>query len=487
MDSKQIVDSVWRVAPKKELLSFFKELSLRDEKIARKLKDRFLKEFEWNYKSDIEKAFEEYITHEFYDESMHDWDSISSNVEKILEKARHYFNSGEYEKSSEIGLLVLETLSETFDYTEIEEFPYDPDYMIYNDDGVEYDAGKVRFVKSAAELIAEAVRLWVESGSLGEERLKTLMTHFRKVALEIADDDSINGCRDAIKAYEELSSSFLSEEDILKEKISMIENGGGETTAMEVYALLKDHPVGEWTDESFAMKYIHMPHLALSFVNDLENKDRDEDALSAVNAFFKQDHGKYHYESLQDKLYDLTKKVGETDKFIELAESYFINRGDKLKYYHDLKEIIPEEDWKNVLESLLPKCSEALTVYSGDWLLDIYSEEAMQSELYDSICSLKSATWAWERSYGEILSRKINLLYRYRRSLTPEQIDLLGKQCVDELYKKASGYDIKSYRYLADSIKTLSRVNRAYALKMEEFKEYLHKEFPRRRKLFELL
>ena len=84
MEREKLVDSVFRVAKKGELLSFLRNLAIKDGTVAAELEARFLKKMKWDYAKDIADAFDEWIEHEYYDCSMHNWDEISGNVKSIL-------------------------------------------------------------------------------------------------------------------------------------------------------------------------------------------------------------------------------------------------------------------------------------------------------------------------------------------------------------------------------------------------------------------
>lgn len=107
MDREKTVDSVFRIAKKGELLSFLKNLALADDNVAKQLEAKFLKSVKWNYASDIDNAFDEWIVHEYYDCKMHDWNEISSNVKGILSKAVLYVNSGDFVRLQRVTVLIM--------------------------------------------------------------------------------------------------------------------------------------------------------------------------------------------------------------------------------------------------------------------------------------------------------------------------------------------------------------------------------------------
>lgn len=84
MTKQQIVDSVFRLVPNHSLLDFLREIALRDSAIAHEMQEKFLEGLSWDYESEITSAFDEYIEHDVYDETMHNWDAITQNCERIL-------------------------------------------------------------------------------------------------------------------------------------------------------------------------------------------------------------------------------------------------------------------------------------------------------------------------------------------------------------------------------------------------------------------
>ena len=242
MNREKTVDSVFRITKKGELLSFLRNLALSDENVAKKLESRFLKSLKWDYASDITTAFDEWIVHEYYDCKMHDWDEVSSNVKGILSKAVLFFNSGDFVKAADVGLVILETLAQVYDYREIDEFQYDEDYEMAKGYGTDYDSGTVSFIKEAADFVIDAMVHGREDGSILEQKYDELELRLREVSLTLSQTPFLDGKRGALDSFNSFSKNNMSENDYCRLQLSIVDKNGDDETATELYSFLKKHP-----------------------------------------------------------------------------------------------------------------------------------------------------------------------------------------------------------------------------------------------------
>jgi len=483
MNQKEIVDSVFRMAGSGELLLYLKELASKDARIASEMECRFLSEREWDYKSEIDEAFDEIIEHRFYDETMHDWSAVTRNCKAILSKAKAYMNAQRYNKASDVGLYMLETLIEVYDYSEIDEFPYDEDYMIARGDGIDYDPGCVGFVKDAAEFVVKALSAGKSSESFAVEEFNDIMARFKSVAVGISSDRCIDGYLDALSVYNEYAKTFQSRETYLEEQISILEEEGGEETASEIYKLLSSAPVGNWTLDKFAWKYIGFSTVAEAFVGRLEAEGRIEEAISAIEKHFGQKYPESDYNPLSEKWFQLVWETADVEKKRDIAVFYFIHRRDKIRYYHALKSISSEDEWTSILSELL-KCADG-SLFNDEWKYQIYQEEGRNSELMTLITSPERSIFVC--THGAILLDQISHFSRYGNIFTDKERSSLVNEFTARLYHESSGYDSKTYPDLVSSIRILSRISPEAEVKMNDFINWLRLQYPRRRKMLELL
>ena len=487
MEREKLVDSVFRVAKKGELLSFLRNLAIKDGTVAAELEARFLKKMKLDYAKDIADAFDEWIEHEYYDCSMHNWDEISGNVKSILSKAVLFVNSCDYVKAADVGLLVLETLAEVYDYGEIDEFQYDEDYEIANGYGTDYDAGTVSFIKDAAQFVENALRGGMDNGSIAGSIFQELEHRFREVAKALSQNNSLEGNRDALNCYNAFSRNNLSPREYFDLQMSLLDEGGDDETALELYSFLKGHPHCGMTAEAFAQSHLSYKPVAWAYSSDLESAGNLEEAIATLKGYYGKDGPESDSDEMAAKFYAWSMLKGTPSECASMARKYFIIGSDKLRYYHDLKNLVPKEKWSGVLSGLLSSVISDHAHYSSpQWLLDIYHEEKMHEELMTLIDN-QPDYYSFGRHFGDGLNRKIRLLAKYASSLTQEERKLLVGKYADELYATVSNYNSGTYQTLVDSVKSLSRVNADAKARMEGFVSYLRTEYSRRRKLIELL
>ena len=488
MDREKTVDSVFRIARKGELLSFLKDLALADDNVTKKLEARFLKSIKWNYASDIDNAFDEWIVHEFYDCKMHNWDKISTNVKNILSKAVFYVNSGDFVRAADVGLVILETLAEKYDYSEIDEFQYDEDYEIAKGYGTDYDSGTVSFIKEAAEFVVDAMTHAKEDGSFQEQKFKEMEQRFRGASITLSQTASLDGKRDALDCFNSFSKNNLSTNDYCRLQLSVVDKEGDGETAAELYSFLKEHPECDIKAEAFAESHKSIESIAKAYSLDLEAAGNIEKAIAVLDVYFgKEDGPRPDYDEMAKKYYEWTMLRGTLPQKESLARRYFIKGSDKFKYYSDLKSLVDRERWPEFLSELFASVkSDSCSFYTPEWLLDIYAEEDMHEEMKSVIVNQTEIN-PYGRHFGDALNRKIGYLARYSHCLTDEEKASLIGGFAAELYNTASHYDAATYHVLADSIKTLSRVNVEAKTKMEDFVKYLRANFPRRRMLLNIL
>lgn len=487
MSIEKTVDSVFRIAKKGELLSFLKNLALSDENVAKKLETRFLKSVKWDYAADIAAAFDKWIEHEYYGCRMHDWDDISSNVKGILSKAVLYVNSGDFVKAADVGLVILETLAEEYDYSEIDEFQYDEDYAIAKGYGTDYDSGRVSFIKEAAEFVVDAITHGKEDGTIQEQKFKELEQRLRKVSITLSQTSFLDGNRDALDCFNSFSKNNMSTNDYCRLQLSIVDKDGDGETAVELYSFLKEHPECDINAETFAEDHLSIESVARAYSLDQEADGNIEKAIAVLQAFFGKDGPNHDHDEMAKKLYEWTMLKGTLPQRESLAKHYFINGADKFRYYSDLKRLVSGERWPELLSELLSAVkSDICGFYTPEWLFDIYAEEDMHEKLKSLILDQTVIT-SYGRHFGDALNRKIGYLARYAHCLTDEEKASLIGGFTAELYNTASRYDAATYHVLVNSIKTLSRVNAKAKARMEEFATYLRTTFPRRRMLLNIL
>lgn len=487
MDREKAVDSVFRIAKKGELLSFLKNLALSDDNVAKKLETRFLKAAQWDYVTDIAAAFEKWIEHEFYDCKMHDWDDISSNVKGILSKAVFYVNSGDFVRAADVGLVILETLAEKYDYSEIDEFQYDEDYEIAKGYGTDYDSGTVSFIKEAAEFVVNAIARGKDNGSIQEREFKELEQRLRDVSTTLSQIAFLDGKRDALDCFNSFSKNNMSTNDYCRLQLSIVDKEGDGETAAELYSFLKEHPECDIEAETFAEDHLSIDSIARAYSFDLEAAGNIEKAIVVLQAYFGKDGPNSDHDEMAKKYYEWTMLKGAPSQRESLARHYFIKGTDKFRYYSDLKILVDRERWSKFLAELLSSVkSDSCSFYTPEWLFDIYAEEDMHEELKSLILN-QTVINSYGRHFGDALNRKIGHLARYAHCLTDEEKTSLIGGFTAELYNTASRYDAATYHVLADSIKTLSRINAEAKARMEELATYLRATFPRRRILLNIL
>ena len=202
-----------------------------------------------------------------------------------------YVNSGDFVRAADVGLVILETLAEKYDYSEIDEFQYDEDYEIAKGYGTDYDSGTVSFIKEAAEFVVNAIARGKDNGSIQEREFKELEQRLRDVSTTLSQIAFLDGKRDALDCFNSFSKNNMSTNDYCRLQLSIVDKEG-------------DGP----------------------------NSDHDE---------------------MAKKYYEWTMLKGAPSQRESLARHYFIKGTDKSRYYSDLKILVDRERWSKFLAELL--------------------------------------------------------------------------------------------------------------------------------------
>lgn len=378
-----------------------------------------------------------------------------------------------------MGLIVLETLDKEYDYAEIDEFPYDEDYMIYRGDGVDYDSGSVGFAKDAAIFVVDALK----KGGKQLANAEGILSRFKNVSVSLSKN-CMEENMEPLNEYNRYVMSLMTDEEFLQQKISILDENDSQDTAIEIYDSLLGKEVAGWTLEKFVKKYARFDKIVHRYAKLLEDCGNIDGAVEILEM-----HGKYDsdYSELAQEYYELLKRTGNIEKQRNQALLFFKNCGNeqnKIQYYHDLKKIVPLDSWPSVLLQLLLCRSKYSPVHDMDWLLQIYDEEGMKDELRNQIVSMEQDCFDKQ---GDNLRRKISYFLSFKHAFSDTERDVVSNMFTLELYNTASNYDSKTYDTLMSSVRMLSKVDKESKNRMDKFVQYLKTEFSRRPRLIELI
>lgn len=352
-----------------------------------------------------------------FDDYGFDAGEVSTELEKLLDKARYFIEYDNTDEAIYIAKELIETIPEHWD----ENFDYEGDVQVIYD--------------QAIDILEEMM----EEDKLSEEQKESLLSWYEK---EI--DDSKHEYVGLNTSLGALESHFSTVEGGLDRILHLIEQriAGGrdyekERAVLEKITLLEDNDLDAEADKTIE-EFLYYPEVRkIKLQRFLEDKQYG-DAIQLLDEGIKiaeeQQHGGTSY-AWREKLLSIYEQLNDHKKIMQLTKEQFTSGKDQQKHYQSLKRITPKEEWPKMLVWILMNLDDRRYMGYSDLKPDIYVEHEMWGDL-----------WRLCRERG------IETIKKYEKYLRPHY----GKEVFNiyHLYvqQQATITDKEAYKRVADML-----------------------------------
>lgn len=298
---------------------------------------------EKNYRAEIQKVFNDsYYNkksryHNRYDDFDCDWETVFNRMDTFLEKADFFLNVGNIDTAIDIALQTLRSIGENYE-----------DELLYNDDLYPSD-----YCEQAGDLLIKVI-----------EHPKTTQKQKTAILQELGQLAKLSTYRD-YDLYDidellmQINLSIQPAEKAL-ELIDKLLEERKDTYDLYQIVLRKVNLLTGLHEEQKAAdtirQYLYLTEIREMEVDKLIASCQYDEAIRLLNEGIeiaeKEEHIGTVDEWLKTKLriYEMTH---QTSDVINTCRLLFVSGRDRLEYYSKLKTLVPKEEWKSFLDTMM--------------------------------------------------------------------------------------------------------------------------------------
>ena len=335
---------------------------------------------EKDYRVEIQKVFNDSYSnkksryHNRYDDFDHDWETVFNRMDTFLEKADFFLNVGNIDTAIDIALQTLRSIGENYE-----------DELLYNDDLYPSD-----YCKQAGDLLIKVI-----------EHPKTTQKQKTAILQELGQLAKLSTYRD-YDLYDidellmQINLSIQPAENAL-ELIDKLLEERKDTYDLYQIVLRKVNLLTELHEEQKAAdtirQYLYLTEIREMEVDKLIASCQYDEAIRLLNEGIeiaeKEEHIGTIDEWLKTKLriYEMTHQTSEV---INTCRLLFVSGRDQLEYYSKLKTLVPKEEWKSFLDTMMKETqfSEYFSFGQNDEA-EIYVKEKDYERLFKLLSSIR--------------------------------------------------------------------------------------------------
>lgn len=218
------------------------------------------------------------------------------------------------------------------------------------------------------------------------------------------------------------------------------------------------------------MEYLHLPQIRSALVDRLvgnrEYTKAAEYVKGGIGEAEAQD-GVYLAVRWRKRLLDIYEQTGETSEQVKTARELFVQTNGDTDYYHKLKALVPEDEWKDFLDKLIADTQFADdSFYGSSHLADIYVEEGDKEKLYQHVVA-----------HSDLYTSTLDHYGRYVGDVHAEELLDIYERL---LKKEAAGQaNVKKYGRIAASMSCMQKLSGGTEA-VHRLAEYFRSEYRRR-------
>ena len=335
---------------------------------------------EKDYRAEIQNVFNDsYYNrksryHNRYDDFDCDWETVFNRMDIFLEKADFFLNVGNIDTTIDIALQTLRSIGENYE-----------DGLLYNDDLYPSD-----YCEQAGDLLIKVI-----------EHPKTTQKQKTAILQELGQLAKLSTYRD-YDLYDidellmQINLSIQPAEKTL-ELIDKLLEERKDTYDLYQIVLRKVNLLTELHEEQKAAdtirQYLYLTEIREMEVDKLIASCQYDEAIRLLNEGIeiaeKEEHIGTVEEWLKTKLriYEMTHQTAEV---INTCRLLFVSGRDQLEYYSKLKTLVPKEEWKSFLDTMMKETqfSEYFS-FDGNDEAEIYVKERDYERLFKLLSSIR--------------------------------------------------------------------------------------------------
>lgn len=335
---------------------------------------------EKDYKKEIQKVFEgsglsrrsRYYNR--YDDFSLDWEGIFNQVDALLEKAELFSTVGTLDPTISIALQILRSIGENYN-----------DELVYNDDIDTY-----AYCEQAGELLMKVV----QHPRITQNQISKILQELFEIAKLLPYRDYDVYDVDELMMQIEISTQPI---DKALELIDKLIEDRKDSYDLYQLVLRKIDLLTEQNEpekvEATIHQYLYLSPIRKMMVEKLIAREQYDEAIRVVDEGIK-NAGEERYEGTIHEWMGLKLKIYEmanlTSEVIDSCKQLFKSGRGVMEYYHKLKTLIPEKQWKLFLEGLMTEANFCEShVFSVNDKARIYLEEKDHERLFHLLASPK--------------------------------------------------------------------------------------------------
>jgi len=333
-----------------------------------------------DYRAEIQKVFNDsyynkkFRYHNRYDDFDCDWETVFNRMDTFLEKADFFLNVGNIDTAIDIALQTLRSIGENYE-----------DELLYNDDLYPSD-----YCEQAGDLLIKVI-----------EHPKTTQKQKTVILQELGQLAKLSTYRDydfydIDELLMQINLSIQPAEKAL-ELIDKLLEERKDTYDLYQIVLRKVNLLTELHEEQKAAdtirQYLYLTEIREMEVDKLIASYQYDEAIRLLNEGIEIAEKEEHIGTIEEwlktklRIYEMTHQTSEG---INTCRLLFVSGGDKLEYYGKLKTLVPKEEWKSFLDTMMEETqfSEYFSFGANDEA-EIYVNERDNERLFKLLSSTK--------------------------------------------------------------------------------------------------
>ena len=335
---------------------------------------------EKDYRAEIQKVFNDsYYNkksryHNRYDDFDCDWETVFNRMDTFLEKADFFLNVGNIDTAIDIALQTLRSIGENYE-----------DELLYNDDLYPSD-----YCEQAGDLLIKVI-----------EHPKTTQKQKTAILQELGQLAKLSTYRD-YDLYDidellmQINLSIQPAEKAL-ELIDKLLEERKDTYDLYQIVLRKVNLLTELHEEQKATdtirQYLYLTEIREMEVDKLIARCQYDEAIRLLNEGIEIAEKEEHIGTIEEwlktklRIYEMTHQTAEV---INTCRLLFVSGRDQLEYYSKLKTLVPKEEWKSFLDTMMKETqfSEYFS-FGGNDEAEIYVKERDYERLFKLLSSIR--------------------------------------------------------------------------------------------------
>lgn len=454
-----------QLASKDDLVSFLLKYAKKNRQFGDELMDYLVHKFidnkdaENDYVVEMRHIFSKTtdIGNHWHSYEVADWEAILEGAMELVDEGRILLNIGNSDAAAKIAVEFFKQMGENFDE--------DSFFAGVDENDCSYEC------EQAEKLLLDAITEFHINSSLKQKLLDELKELSIGSGCAELENYGMFDLDDMLFKVNMLTASVDECLNLIDEQIVQHEASYDlhKYVARKILVLRKNERNSE--ADNVEHQFIYLPEIRQSLVERMIDSGACDKAAEVLRNGLTEaqiQEKPLLVERWLIRLLDVYEKLGDKDKQIQTARQLFINSHGDIKYYHKLRTIIQQSEWKDFLRKMIDEThfNNYELWGANNNLADIYVEEGEREKLFQYIMKHSS-----DSTYA---------LDTYARYVSDEHADGMLRAYDKLLRSKASGpADVKKYPRIVASMKCMEHLKGGKEA-AHRLAEYFRCQYPRR-------